>query len=151
MADGLASLTLLSASTTTVSAYSKSTLVQLLSDIPAYNAKGKKFYRLTKKKYVIANDSKIVNSKDVPDKKPVKQKWEPKNLVDTLPGLTGQIKKAFTLDGEDKLEAYQKIAQQLGMDPNSITSSTQKGFEDKLKSYIGSMNDAKNRIESGGK
>ena len=176
LAAGLASITLLSASATTVSAHSKGTLVQLMSDIPAYNAKGKKikkarpfyqgdvyeilgvkkikgkkFYRLTKKKYVIANDSKIVNSKNVPSEKPVKQKWESKHLVDTLPGLTDQIKKAFTLDGEDKLEAYQEIAQQLGMDPNSITSSTQKGFEDRLKSYVGSMDDAKNWIESGGK
>ena len=124
LAVGLASLTLLSASATTVSAHSKGTLVQLMSDIPAYNAKGKKI-----------------------------KKARPfsKHVVDTLPGLTDQIKKAFTLDGEDKLEAYQEIAQQLGMDPNSITSSTQKGFEDRLKSYVSSMDDAKNWIESGGK
>lgn len=137
LAVGLASLTLLSASATTVSAHSKGTLVDLTSDIPAYNAKGKKikkvhpfsqgdlyeilgvkkikgkkFYRLTKTKYVIADDSKIV--KHIPPIT-VRPKWESKHLVDTSGDIYEQIWKAYQLHGDDRLEAFKEIAKQKDM------------------------------------
>lgn len=137
LAAGLASITLLSASATTVSAHSKGTLVDLTSDIPAYNAKGKKikkarpfsqgdvyeilgvkkikgkkFYRLTKTKYVIANDSKIV--KHIPPIT-VRPKWQSKHLVDTSGDIYEQTWKAYQLHGDDRLEAFKEIAKQKDM------------------------------------
>lgn len=156
LAAGLASITLLSTSATTVSAHSKGTLVDLTNDIPAYNAKGKKikkahpfyqgdlyeilgikkikgkkFYRLTKTKYVIADDSKIV--KHIPSIT-VRPKWESKHLVDTSGDIYEQTWKAYQLHGDDRLEAFKEIAYQKQMLTNSgeILGGVE-SFETKIK------------------
>ena len=137
IAIGLSTFALLGGSANVVSAHSKGTLVDLTSDIPAYNAKGKKikkvhpfyqgdlyeilgvkkikgkkFYRLTKTKYVIADDSKIV--KHIPPIT-VRPKWESKHLVDTSGDIYEQIWKAYQLHGDDRLEAFKEIAKQKDM------------------------------------
>lgn len=176
MVAGVTSLTLLATSVNVVSAHAVGTLILLDANMPAYNAKGKrikkarpfakgdlykilstkkvkgkKFYRLTKKKYIIANDSKLIDDRTIPPERPVKEPWQSKHLVDNEVGLVAQIKKAFTLQGDDKLEAYKEIAAQMNMSPDSVTASNQKGFEQQLQSYVGSMDSAKSWIEQGGK
>lgn len=177
IAAGVASLALLTTSVNVVSAHAVGTLIVLDANMPAYNAKGKKikkvrpfakgdlyeilgakkikgkkFYRLTKKKYIIADDSKLIDDRTIPTEKPIEKPWESRHLVDTdKGGLVTQIKKALALEGEDRLEAEQEIAAQMNMNPKSVTSATQKGFEDRLRSYINSMDSTKNWIENGGK
>lgn len=115
--------------------------------------KGKKYYRVGKNKYIRASSvKKIVHHVYEPNynKTPVTP-WTSKHIVDTLPSLTDQIKKALSLSGEDRLEADKEIAVKLGMSPKSVTESTQSSFEQKLQSYVGSADSAKNWIEQGGR
>ena len=120
--------------------------------------KGKKYYRIGKNKYVLVKNfkKKKTNYKTVVipnaenSKKPQAPVWESKHLVDTLPSLQEQINKAFTLQGDDRLEADKEIANKLGMSPDSVTSSSQKSFEQSLNKYTDSMDEAKSVIESGG-
>ena len=174
---GIASLTLLSTSVTTVSAAK----LQLIRKSYVYNAKGKKtktlyrkgrkikvlgtkkikgkkYYRIGKNKYVLVKNfkKKKTNYKTVVipnaenSKKPQAPVWESKHLVDTLPSLTDQIKKALTLSGDDRLEAEKEVVAKLGMSPDSVNSSNQKSFEQSLNKYIDSMDEAKSWIEQGG-
>ncbi len=120
--------------------------------------KGKKYYRIGKNKYVLVKNfkKKKTNYKTVVipnaenSKKPQAPVWESKHLVDTLPSLTDQIKKALTLSGDDRLEADREVAAKLGKSPDSVNSSNQKSFEQSLNKYIDSMDEAKSWIEQGG-
>lgn len=177
IATGLASLALLSTSVTTVSAaklqlirksyvynvkgkktktlYRKGRKIKVLG---TKKIKGKKYYRIGKNKYVLVKNfkKKKTNYKTVVipnaenSKKPQAPVWESKHLVDTLPSLTDQIKKALTLSGDDRLEADKEVAVKLGMSADSVTSSNQKSFEQSLNKYIDSMDEAKSWIEQGG-
>ena len=134
VAAGVASLTLIATSVNVVSAHSVGTVILLNANMPAYNAKGKKikkarpfskgdlykilgtkkikgkkFYRLTKKKYIIAKDSKLIDDRTIPPEKPFKE-WQSKHLVDTSGDIYEQIKKAYDLHGDDRLEAFKEIA-----------------------------------------
>lgn len=168
IATGLAAVSLLGATATTVSAAK----MQLAKKSYVYNVKGKrtkkhyaknkainvigkkkikgrKFYKIGKNKYILV---KNFNKSKVPDQTPAKQPeqepWQSKHLVDNETGLVDQIKKAFTLQGDDKLEAYKEIAVQMNMSPNSVTVSNQKDFEQKLQNYVNSMDSAKDVIEN---
>ena len=173
----IASLTLLSTSVTTVSAaklqlirksyvynvkgkktktlYRKGRKIKVLG---TKKIKGKKYYRIGKNKYVLVKNfkKKKTNYKTVVipnaenSKKPQAPVWESKHLVDTLPSLTDQIKKALTLSGDDRLEADKEVAVKLGMSADSVTSSNQRSFEQSLNKYTDSMDEAKSVIESGG-
>lgn len=173
----IASLTLLSTSVTTVSAakiqlirksyvynvkgkktkssYRKGRKIKVLG---TKKIKGKKYYRIGKNKYVLVKNfkKKKTNYKTVVipnaenSKKPQTPVWESKHVVDTLPSLTDQIKKALTLSGDDRLEADKEIAVKLGMSPDSVTSENQKSFEQSLNKYTDSMDEAKSWIEQGG-
>lgn len=120
--------------------------------------KGKKYYRIGKNKYVLVKNfkKKKTNYKTVVipnaenSKKPQAPVWESKHLVDTLPSLTDQIKKALTLSGDDRLEADREVAVKLGKSPDSVNLSNQKSFEQSLNKYIDSMDEAKSWIEQGG-
>ncbi|MBC6342126.1 hypothetical protein ERK18_03675 [Lactobacillus kimbladii] len=177
IATGLASLALLSTSVTTVSAaklqlirksyvynvkgkktktlYRKGRKIKVLG---TKKIKGKKYYRIGKNKYVLVKNfkKKKTNYKTVVipnaenSKKPQAPVWESNHLVDTLPSLTDQIKKALTLSGDDRLEADKEVAVKLGMSADSVTSSNQKSFEQSLNKYIDSMDEAKSWIEQGG-
>lgn len=170
IATGLAAVSLLGATATTVSAAK----MQLAKKAYVYNSKGKKtkkhyaknkaikiigqkkikgrkFYKIGKNKYILVrNFSKSI----VPEtpakqpKQPTQEPWQSKHLVDNETGLVDQIKKAFTLQGDDKLEAYKEIAVQMNMSPDSVTASNQKDFEQKLQNYVGSMDSAKDWIEN---
>lgn len=176
IATGLASLALLSTSVTTVSAAK----LQLIRKSYVYNAKGKKtktvyrkgrkikvlgtkkikgkkYYRIGKNKYVLVKNFKKKKTAPKPvatnttkPKQPQAPVWESKHLVDTLPSLTDQIKKALTLSGDDRLEADKEVAVKLGMSADSVTSSNQRSFEQSLNKYTDSMDEAKSVIESGG-
>ena len=177
IAAGLASVALLGGTVTTVSAAK----LQLIRKSYVYSAKGKKtktvyrkgrkikvlgtkkikgkkYYRIGKNKYVLVKNFKKKKTAPKPvatntsePKQPQATAWESKHLVDTLPGLTDQIKKALSLQGDDRLEADKEIAVKLGMSPDSVTSSNQSSFEKSLNKYIDSMDEAKAWIESGGK
>lgn len=177
MVAGVTSLTLLATSVNVVSAHAVGTIILLDANMPAYNAKGKKikkarpfakgnlyeilstkkikgkkFYRLTKRKYIIANDSKLIDDSTIPPERPVKEPWQSKHLVDTLPSLSDQITKALSLQGEDRLEADKEIASQLGMlNKNGDIEIEQKAFEKGLQKYTQSSQSAKDWIEQGGK
>lgn len=176
IATGLASVALFGTAVTTVSAAK----LQLIRKSYVYNAKGKKtktvyrkgrkikvlgtkkikgkkYYRIGKNKYVLIKNFKKKKSAPKPvatntngPQQPQAPVWESKHLVDTLPSLTDQIKKALTLSGDDRLEADKEIANKLGMSPDSVTSSSQKSFEQSLNKYTDSMDEAKSVIESGG-
>lgn len=176
IAAGLASVALLGGTVTTVSAAK----LQLIRKSYVYNAKGKKtktvyrkgrkikvlgtkkikgkkYYRIGKNKYVLIKNFKKKKVTPKPEatnttdpKQPQTPVWESKHLVDTLPGLTDQIKKALSLQGDDRLEADKEIAVKLGMSPDSVTSSNQSSFEKSLNKYIDSMDEAKSWIEQGG-
>lgn len=176
IAAGLASVTLLSATATTVSAFVQRPELTIIKKTYAYNSKGKrkgkpyykgwkfalletreikgkKYYRVGKNKYILASKVKkhIPHVYEPDYSKPLQSKWQSKHLVDTEVGLVDQIKKAFTMQGDDKLEAYKEIAVQMNMSPDSVTVSNQKNFEQKLQNYVNSMDEAKNWIEQGGK
>ena len=176
IAAGLASVALLGTAATTVSAAK----LQLIRKTYVYNAKGKKtktvyrkgrkikvlgtkkikgkkYYRIGKNKYVLVKNFKKKKATPKPvatnttePKQPQAPVWESKHVVDTLPSLTDQIKKALTLSGDDRLEADKEIANKLGMSPDSVTSSNQKSFEQSLNKYTDSMDEAKSWIEQGG-
>lgn len=176
IATGLASVALLSTAATTVSAAK----LQLIRKTYVYNAKGKrtktvyrkgrkikilgtkkikgkKYYRIGKNKYVLVKNFKKKKATPKPvatnttePKQPQAPVWESKHLVDTLPSLTDQIKKALTLSGDDRLEADREVAVKLGKSPDSVNSSNQKSFEQSLNKYIDSMDEAKSWIEQGG-
>jgi len=177
IAAGLASVALLGGTVTTVSAAK----LQLIRKSYVYSAKGKKtktvyrkgrkikvlgvkkikgkkYYRIGKNKYVLVKNFKkkktapkpVATNTNEPEQ-PQATAWESKHLVDTLPGLTDQIKKALSLQGDDRLEADKEVAVKLGMSPDSVTSSNQSSFEKSLNKYIDSMDEAKSWIESGGK
>ena len=139
VAAGVASLTLIATSVNVVSAHSVGTVILLNANMPAYNAKGKKikkarpfskgdlykilgtkkikgkkFYRLTKKKYIIAKDSKMIDDRTIPPERPVKE-WQSKHLVDTSGDIYEQTKKAYELQGDDRLEAFKEIANEKQM------------------------------------
>ena len=176
IATGLASVALLGTAVTTVSAAK----LQIVRKSYVYNAKGKKtkkfyrkgkkikvlgtkkikgkkYYRIGKKKYILVKNFKKKKAAPKPvatnttePKQPQAPVWESKHLVDTLPSLTDQIKKALTLSGDDRLEADREVAVKLGKSPDSVNSSNQKSFEQSLNKYIDSMDEAKSVIESGG-
>ena len=176
IATGLASVALLGTAATSVSAAK----LQLIRKTYVYSAKGKKtktvyrkgrkikilgtkkikgkkYYRIGKNKYVLVKNFKKKKATPKPaatnttePKQPQAPVWESKHLVDTLPSLTDQIKRALTLSGDDRLEADKEIANKLGMSPDSVTSSSQKSFEQSLNKYTDSMDEAKSVIESGG-
>lgn len=175
VATGLASVVLLGTAATSVSAAK----LQLIRKTYVYNAKGKKtktvyrkgrkikvlgtkkikgkkYYRIGKNKYVLVKNFKKKKTAPKPvatntnePKQPQAPVWKSKHLVDTLPSLTDQIKKALTLSGDDRLEADKEIAVKLGMSPDSVTSSNQKSFEQSLNKYTDSMDDTKSWIEHG--
>ena len=179
IATGLASVALLGTAATTVSAAK----FQLIRKTYVYNAKGKKtktvyrkgrkikilgttkikgkkYYRIGKNKYVLVKNFKKKKATPKPvatnttePKQPQAPVWESKHLVDTLPSLQEQIEKAFTLQGDDRLEADKEIANKLGMlsPRNGNLEIEQKRFEQALQEYVGSMQEAKSVIESGGK
>lgn len=176
VATGLASVALLGTAATSVSAAK----LQLIRKTYVYNAKGKKtkssyrkgrkikvlgtkkikgkkYYRIGKNKYVLVKNFKKKKTAPKPvatnttePKQPQNPVWESKHLVDTLPSLTDQIKKALTLSGDDRLEADKEVAVKLGMLADSVTSSNQRSFEKSLNKYIDSMDDTKSWIEHGG-
>jgi len=176
IATGLASVALLGTAATSVSAAK----LQLIRKSYVYNAKGKKtktvyhkgrkikvlgtkkikgkkYYRIGKKKYILVKNFKKKKATPKPaatnttePKQPQAPVWESKHLVDTLPSLTEQIKKALTLSGDDRLEADREVAVKLGKSPDSVNSSNQKSFEQSLNKYIDSMEDTKSWIEQGG-
>lgn len=176
IAAGLASVALLGGTVTTVSA----SKLQLIRKSYVYSAKGKKtktvyrkgrkikvlgtkkikgkkYYRIGKNKYVLVKNfkkkkvtPKPVATNTADPKQPQAPAWESKHLVDTLPSLTDQIKKALTLSGDDRLEADREVAVKLGKSPDSVNSSNQKSFEQSLNKYIDSMDEAKSWIEQGG-
>lgn len=176
IATGLASVALLGTAATSVSAAK----LQLIRKSYVYNAKGKKtktkyrkgrkikvlgtkkikgkkYYRIGKNKYVLVKNFKKKKATPKPvatnttePKQPQAPVWESKHLVDTLPSLTEQIRKAFTLQGDDRLEADKEVAVKLGKSPDSVNSSNQKSFEQSLNKYIDSMEDTKSWIEHGG-
>ncbi|WP_223896978.1 SLAP domain-containing protein [Lactobacillus huangpiensis] len=139
----------------TKSSYRKGRKIKVLG---TKKIKGKKYYRIGKNKYVLVKNfkKKKTNYKTVVipnaenSKKPQTPVWESKHVVDTLPSLTDQIKKALTLSGDDRLEADKEIAVKLGMSPDSVTSENQKSFEQSLNKYTDSMDEAKSWIEQGG-
>lgn len=176
IATGLATVALLGTAVTSVSAAK----LQLIRKTYVYNAKGKKtktlyrkgrkikilgtkkikgkkYYRIGKNKYVLIKNFKKKKATPKPvatnttePKQPQAPVWESKHLVDTLPSLTDQIKKALTLSGDDRLEADREVAVKLGKSPDSVNSSNQKSFEQSLNKYIDSMDEAKSWIEQGG-
>ena len=176
VATGLASVALLGTAVTTVSAAK----LQIVRKSYVYNAKGKKtkkfyrkgkkikvlgtkkikgkkYYRIGKKKYILVKNFKKKKAAPKPvatntnePQQPQAPSWESKHLVDTLPSLTDQIKKALTLSGDDRLEADREVAVKLGMLADSVTSSNQRSFEKSLNKYIDSMDDTKSWIEHGG-
>lgn len=141
----------------TKSSYRKGRKIKVLG---TKKIKGKKYYRIGKNKYVLVKNfkKKKTNYKTVVipnaenSKKPQAPVWESKHLVDTLPSLQEQIEKAFTLQGDDRLEADKEIANKLGMlsPRNGNLEIEQKRFEQALQEYVGSMQEAKSVIESGG-
>lgn len=179
IAAGLASVALLGGTVTTVSA----SKLQLIRKSYVYSAKGKKtktvyrkgrkikvlgtkkikgkkYYRIGKNKYVLVKNfkkkkvtPKPIATNTADPKHPQAPAWESKHLVDTLPGLTDQIKKALSLQGDDRLEADKEIANRLGLLSTKTGNLVvdQKKFEQSLQGYVGSMEDAKAWIESGGK
>ena len=176
IATGLASVALFGTAVTTVSAaklqlirksyvyntkgkktkkfYRKGKKIKVLS---TKKIKGKKFYKIGKNKYVLFKNlkkkkaiPKPVTTNTNEPKQPQAPVWESKHLVDTLPSLTDQIKKALTLSGDDRLEADREVAVKLGKSPDSVNSSNQKSFEQSLNKYIDSMEDTKSWIEQGG-
>lgn len=179
IAAGLASVALLGGTVTTVSAAK----LQLIRKSYVYSAKGKKtktvyrkgrkikvlgtkkikgkkYYRIGKNKYVLVKNFKKKKTAPKPvatntadPKQPQAPAWESKHLVDTLPSLQEQIEKAFTLQGDDRLEADKEIANRLGLLSTKTGNLVvdQKKFEQSLQGYVGSMEDAKAVIESGGK
>ncbi|MCO6535747.1 SLAP domain-containing protein [Lactobacillus sp.] len=177
IATGLTAVTLLGTATTTVSAAK----MQLAKKAYVYNVngkrtkkhyaknksmnvigkkkiKGRKFYQIGKNKYILVKNfsrpivlEKPIKQPGQPTQEPAKEPWQSKHLVDNEVGLVAQIKKAFTLQGDDKLEAYKEIAVQMNMTPDSVTALNQKDFEQKLQNYANSMDSAKNVIEQGGK
>lgn len=179
IAAGLASVALLGTAVTTVSAAK----LQIVKKSYVYNAKGKKtkkfyrkgrkikilgtkkikgkkYYRIGKNKYVLVKNFKKKKATPKPvatnttePKQPQAPVWESKHLVDTLPSLQEQIKKAFTLQGDDRLEADKEIANRLGLLSTKTGNLVvdQKKFEQSLQGYVGSMQEAKSVIESGGK
>lgn len=173
IATGLAAISILGATATTASAAK----MQLAKKAYVYNVKGKrtkkhyaknksinvigkkkikgrKFYKIGKNKYILVKNFSKPIVPETPAKQPeqpTQEPWQSKHLVDNETGLVDQIKKAFTLQGDDKLEAYKEIAVQLNMSPNSVTASNQKDFEQKLQNYVNSMDSAKDVIEQGGK
>ena len=176
IATGLASVALLGTAATSVSAAK----LQLIRKSYVYNAKGKKtktvyrkgrkikvlgtkkikgkkYYRIGKKKYILVKNFKKKKATPKPaatnttePKQPQTPVWKSKHLVDTLPSLTDQIKKALTLSGDDRLEADREVAVKLGKSPDLVNSSNQKSFEQSLNTYIDSMEDTKSWIEQGG-
>ena len=173
IATGLAAVSILGTTATTTSAAK----MQLAKKAYVYNVKGKrtkkhyaknksinvigkkkikgrKFYKIGKNKYILVkNFSKPIvpetpAKQEQPTQEPAKEPWQSKHLVDNEVGLVAQIKKAFTLQGDDKLEAYKEIAVQMNMSPDSVTASNQKDFEQKLQNYVNSMDSAKNWIEN---
>ncbi|MCX8723100.1 SLAP domain-containing protein [Lactobacillus sp. B4005] len=171
MATGLAAVSILGATATTVSAAK----MQLAKKAYVYNIKGRrtkkhyaknksinvigkkkikgrKFYKIGKNKYILVKNFSKPTVPETPAKQPTqepaKEPWQSKHLVDNEIGLVAQIKKAFTLQGDDKLEAYKEIAVQMNMSPDSVTASNQKDFEQKLQNYVNSMDSAKDVIEN---
>ena len=178
IAAGLASVALLGTVATSVSAAK----LQLIRKSYVYNAKGKKtkkfyrkgkkikvlstkkikgkkFYKIGKNKYVLYKNlkkkkaiPKPVTTNTNEPKQPQAPVWESKHLVDTLPSLQEQIEKAFTLQGDDRLEADKEIANRLGLLSTKTGNLVvdQKKFEQSLQGYVGSMEDARSWIEQGG-
>lgn len=178
IAAGLASVALLGTVATSVSAAK----LQLIRKSYVYNAKGKKtkkfyrkgkkikvlstkkikgkkFYKIGKNKYVLYKNLKKKKAAPKPvatntngPQQPQAPVWESKHLVDTLPSLQEQIEKAFTLQGDDRLEADKEIANRLGLLSTKTGNLVvdQKKFEQSLQGYVGSMEDAKSWIEQGG-
>lgn len=178
IATGLATIALLGTGATTVSAAK----LQLIRKSYVYNAKGKKtkavyrkgrkikilgtkkikgkkYYRIGKNKYVLVKNFKKKKATPKPvatnttePKQPQTPVWESKHLVDTLPSLQEQIEKAFTLQGDDRLEADKEIANRLGLLSTKTGNLVvdQKKFEQSLQGYVGSMEDSKSWIEQGG-
>lgn len=161
IAAGLASVTLLSATATTVNAADKGSWIIVKRSAPVYNKKGKKIYRgrrkfrhlLKVKKgdfYIILGTKKLKNKKfyevqknyflKVSDakltnevNKKVKEKWpsptwQSKHLVDTSGDIYEQTKKAYDMQGDDRLEAFKEIANEKQM-LNTTTGEILGGLE----------------------
>ena len=174
IATGLAAVSILGTTATTVSAAK----MQLAKKAYVYNVKGKrtkkhfaknksinvigkkkikgrKFYKIGKNKYILVkNFSKPIvpetpAKQEQPTQEPAKEPWQSKHLVDTLPSLSDQVKKALSLQGEDRLEADKEIASQLGMlNKNGDIEIDQATFEKGIQKYTQSDDSAKNWIEN---
>ena len=174
IATGLAAVSILGTTATTVSAAK----MQLAKKAYVYNVKGKrtkkhfaknksinvigkkkikgrKFYKIGKNKYILVkNFNKPIvpetpAKQEQPTQEPAKEPWQSKHLVDTLPSLSDQVKKALSLQGEDRLEADKEIASQLGMlNKNGDIEIDQATFEKGIQKYTQSDDSAKNWIEN---
>lgn len=79
--------------------------------------KGKQYYRVGKNKYVRASKVRKYDL-NVPEPdydKPITPKWQSKHLVDTSGDIFEQTKKAYDLQGEERLEAFKEIANEKQM------------------------------------
>lgn len=86
--------------------------------------KGKKYYIVGKKRYVLANG--LVKYNTQPAQNP---KWQSKHLVDTSGNIYEQTKKAYELQGEDRIEAIKEIANEKQV-LNTSTGEILGGLED---------------------
>lgn len=118
--------------------------------------KGRKFYKVGKNKYILVKNFSKSIVPETPAKQPkqptqelAKESWQSKHLVDTLPSLSDQVKKALSLQGEDRLEADKEIASQLGMlNKNGDIEIDQATFEKGIQKYTQSDDSAKDWIEN---
>lgn len=93
--------------------------------------KGKQYYRVGKNKYVRASKVRKYDL-NVPEPdydKPITPKWQSKHLVDTSGNIYEQTKKAYELQGEDRIEAIKEIANEKQV-LNTSTGEILGGLED---------------------
>lgn len=98
--------------------------------------KRKKYYHIYKNGFLRASSAKIINeiNKNQKIKWPTPT-WQSKHLVDTSGDIYEQIKKAYELQGDDRVEAIKEIAHEKQM-LDTITGEIlggQEDFESKIK------------------
>lgn len=98
--------------------------------------KSKKYYHIYKNGFLRVSSAKIIN--EINKKQKIKwptPTWQSKHLVDTNGDIYEQIKKAYELQGDDRVEAIKEIAHEKQM-LDTITGEIlggQEDFESKIK------------------
>ena len=98
--------------------------------------KSKKYYHIYKNGFLRTSSAKVIN--EINKKQKIKwptPTWQSKHLVDTSGDIYEQIKKAYELQGDDRVEAIKEIAHEKQM-LDTITGEIlggQEDFESKIK------------------